>query len=55
MDGVSSVANAVEAVGRVLETASRAEIEMAEKLMKVSVEVNVGRAVGKGENLDQTA
>ncbi|MBD3319891.1 MAG: hypothetical protein GF350_02230 [Chitinivibrionales bacterium] len=52
MDGVSSVSQSVEAVSRILQMANQESIEMAEKMVKVSVEMALSQEPGKGANLD---
>ena len=53
MDGASAVGQSVEAINQILQMANKESIEMAEKLMKVAVEM--GLEVGKGENFDAVA
>ena len=60
MAGASQVqaASSIDAVNRVLETATQAAMKQTEKIMKVSVEMAVqtpGTEVGKGGNFDVTA
>jgi hypothetical protein len=50
-----AAARSIEAVNAILQTASQASIEAAEKLMKVSVEMAVGAECGKGAAVDLSA
>jgi hypothetical protein len=51
MDAVPSI----DAVNRLLETATQAVIAQADRMMKVSVEMAVGAEAGKGQNIDLLA
>ncbi len=57
MDGVSaqSVAQSVEALNEVMQQASAKSIDMAEKLVKVALEMSLGKEPGKGANIDTYA
>lgn len=57
MDAVSSahVSQSIEAVNQIMQQANQQSIEMAEKLMKVGVEMSLRAEPGKGENIDLVA
>ncbi|MBD3420552.1 MAG: hypothetical protein GF398_10580 [Chitinivibrionales bacterium] len=57
MDGVSSVAQSVQAMNQIMKTATEAGTEMAEKLVKVNAEMALGgpKIPGVGENIDVAA
>ena len=52
MDPVSAAARSIEAVNSVLQTATKATNDAAEKMMKVNVEMAVGAEAGKGQGVD---
>jgi hypothetical protein len=54
MDGVSQAqaGASIDAVNRLLETATSAVIRQVDKMMKVAVEMAVGIEAGKGQNID---
>lgn len=54
MDSVAAVSNSIDAVNQVLVTANQQSLAAAEKMMKVSVEMNVGQEMGKGQLMDVT-
>jgi hypothetical protein len=55
MDAVGQAASSIDAVNRVLETATQAVIRQVDKLMKATVEMAVGAEAGKGQNIDVVA
>ncbi|MBD3345533.1 MAG: hypothetical protein GF401_10765 [Chitinivibrionales bacterium] len=55
MDGVSSVAQSVQALNQVLQSANKETVEMAEKMVKVNVEMALGAELGKGGSVDVSA
>jgi hypothetical protein len=57
MDPVSTsnVSQSIEAVNQILQQANQQSTEMAEKLMKVGVEMSLAAEPGKGENVDLMA
>ena len=55
MDGVAAVASSIEAVNRVFQAANSETLKAVEKMMKVSVEMALGKEAGKGELLDMVA
>lgn len=54
MESVSST-QSVEALGQILQAASKASVDQAVKLMKVAVEMAVGTEPGKGAEIDLQA
>jgi hypothetical protein len=50
----SGVSQSVDAVNQILMMASKESLEMAEKLMKVTVQAAVGKDAGKGGGVDVT-
>lgn len=55
MDGVTNnVAQSVEAVNQILQTATRSAIELDKKMLRVNAELAIGRELGKGKNVDST-
>ena len=53
MDSVSTASRSIEAVNDILQVASKATNDAAEKMMKVSVEMAVaGAELGKGQDID---
>jgi hypothetical protein len=55
MDGVSAVSQSIEAMNDVLKMATQANTEMAEKLVKVNVEMALSPEAGKGTIIDTMA
>ncbi len=55
MDPVSNVARSIEAVNGILETAQKASMETAEKMIEVQTAMALGTEAGKGELVDITA
>jgi hypothetical protein len=55
MNPVATAAQSIDAVNEILQTANQANIEVAEKLMKVSVEMSLGAECGKGNAVDLSA
>jgi hypothetical protein len=51
----AQAAASADAVNQVLETSTKAAMDLAEKLMKVSVTMAVGVESGKGQNFDVSA
>jgi hypothetical protein len=55
MDGVTNnVAQTIEAVNQVLQTATAANIDLDKKLLRANAEMAVGRELGKGQGVDAT-
>jgi len=54
MDGISSemVAQSVEAVNQVMQSAQAQTIEIAQKMIAMTAEIKVGVEAGKGELID---
>ena len=55
MNPATAAARSAEAVNQILQSANKASIEMAEKLMRVSVEISLGAECGKGSAVDLSA
>jgi hypothetical protein len=55
MDAVSAVSGSVQAMNQVMQYAAKASTDMADKLVKLSVEMAVGKEAGKGELFDAVA
>jgi len=56
MDGAGTVASGIDDVNRILQIASAENIDMAKKLMKVTVETALqGNEAGKGAAIDVSA
>ncbi|MGB7569988.1 MAG: hypothetical protein WBM07_19140 [Chitinivibrionales bacterium] len=55
MDGVTNnVAQSVEAVNQILQTATQATIALDKKMLLATTEMAVGQELGKGQNVDAT-
>lgn len=55
MDAASQAASSANAVNRVLQVATQAAMDQAEKLLKATVEMAVNLELGKGKNFDEFA
>jgi hypothetical protein len=52
MSAVSATSSSIDAVNNLLKDVSTKAIDQAEKLVKVAVEMAVGKESGKGSNMD---
>jgi hypothetical protein len=52
---VSAIAQSTDAVNQIMQMASKENIEMAEKLVKVTLQLSLGAEAGKGGMVDTTA
>lgn len=52
MDSVAATARSIDAVNNVMESANKATLKAAEKIMKVTVQTAVGAETGKGGAVD---
>lgn len=52
MDSIAMVSQSVEALNQVLKNAQSKSINAAENLMKVNVQMAVGKELNKGQSLD---
>lgn len=55
MDGIANnVAQSVEAVNQILQTATQANIDLDKKMLRATAEMAIGRELGKGQSVDAT-
>lgn len=52
MDPVLSAAQSIQTVNDILKMTTKKSMDMADKLMKVTVSEAVGAEIGKGQNVD---